>query len=522
MYGLADLAHRNRSSALRDLDKPALICGEEQVTYAELSRRVERLAAGLAAHGFRRGDRCAILLRNRVEWLELLFAVAHLGGVSVPLNYLLKPDEIRFAVEDSGSRWLASEQTLWDGVARIAPELDDVTLLTVDAPQSGARCWAEVTDDAHSAVPMVAVSTDEPAIFQYTSGTTGFPKGAVHTHGTVLFNAVAQIVDLEVREDDVHLVVPALCWSAGLHCITLGALWRGATVVVRETGNLTAPDLCGLIERHRTTSAMLAPSVLRIVLGDPQARDHDLSSMRTIISGGEPVSPELLAEIRAVLPGARLLQGYGVSEFPATMAFLDDAEVLARQGAAGRASMLATIRVVDGTGADVPAREHGEIVVRAPSVSPRYHSAPGDPERSAVVDGWLHTGDRGWLDEDGYLHVAGRISEMYTSGGLNVYPAEVERVILDHPDVEEVAVVAIPHERYGQTGRAVVVLREGATVTAEGLEARCREQLANFKLPREWVLRTDPLPRTVSGKIRKFLLGPEVAKTSDTKSRHLV
>lgn len=522
MYGLADVVHRNRSSALRELDKPALICGDEQVSYAELSARVERLAAGLAAHGFRRGDRCAILLRNRTEWLELLFAVAHLGGVSIPLNYLLKPSEIRFAVEDSGARWLASEAALWDGVAPIAPDLADVTLLAVDAPQPGARGWDELTSDVHPRVPMVAVSTDEPALFQYTSGTTGFPKGAVHTHGTILFNAVAQIVDLDVREDDVHLVVPALCWSAGLHCITLGALWRGATVVVRETGNLNAPELCGLIERHRTTTAMLAPSVLRIVLGDPRSRAYDLSSMRTIISGGEPVSPDLLAEIRAVLPEARLLQGYGVSEFPTTMAFLDDVEVLERRGAAGRASMLATIRVVDEAGAEVAARAHGEIVVRAPSVSRRYHGPPGAPERSAVVDGWLRTGDRGWLDEDGFLHVAGRISEMYVSGGLNVYPAEVERVIQSHPDVAEVAVVAVPHDRYGQTGRAVVVLRDPDAVSADELDALCREQLANFKLPREWELRVDPLPRTVSGKIRKFLLGPSPEKTHDIESRRPV
>ncbi|MGE4425728.1 MAG: AMP-binding protein [Solirubrobacteraceae bacterium] len=508
MYGLADIVHRNRTSALRDLDKIALVCGEEELTYAALGERVSRLAAGLHAAGFRRGDRCAILLHNRTEWLELLFAVAHLGGVSVPLNYFLKPKEVRFAVKDSGARWLASEAALWEGVASVAQDLDDVTLIAVDAPRPGARTWGELTDPTHPAVAMVPVMTDEPALLQYTSGTTGFPKGAVHTHGTLLFNAAAQIVDLGVGEDDVHLVVPALCWAAGLHCITLGALWRGATVVVRPTGNLTAPELCALIERRRTTTAMLAPSVLRIVLDDPRSREHDLSSMRLIISGGEPVSPELLGQVRAVLPEARLMQGYGVSEFPSTAAFLDDAEVLARRGAAGRASMLATIRVVDEDGHDLPPHEHGEIAMRAPSISTRYHGPADGPPRTAVVDGWLRTGDRGWTDEDGFLHVAGRVSEMYISGGLNVYPAEVERVLQDHDAVAEVAVVAVPHERYGQTGRAIVVLHEADAVTAEELEALCRDELANFKVPREWSLTTDPLPRTVSGKVRRFLLVP--------------
>jgi fatty-acyl-CoA synthase len=509
VYGLADLIHRNATSQQRDLTKPAIVCGDEEVSYAELGARVRRLAGGLAAAGFARGDRCAILLHNRVEWLELLFAVAHLGGVTVPLNYFLKPKEILFAVEDSGARWIAGESVLWDGIAAIEDDLPEgVRCIAVDAPQPGALSWGELTAAGHPDAPLATVTTEDECLYQYTSGTTGFPKGAVHTHGTVLFNALAQIVDFGVAEDDVHLVVPALCWSAGLHCLTLGALWRGATVVLRPTGNLTAEELCGLIERRRTTSAMLAPSVLRIMLDSDVAAGYDLSSMRVILSGGEPVDPALLARLREHLPKAKLMQGYGVSEFPTTMAFLDDDEVVARRGAAGRASMLATIRVVGPDGAELPAGEHGEIVCRAPSVSTRYHTAPDAPPRSAVVDGWLHTGDRGWIDDDGFLHIAGRVSEMFISGGLNVYPAEVERVLQTHPHVAECAVVAIPHDRYGQVGRAVVVLREPDATSAEELEALCREELANFKVPREWHLTTDPLPRTVSGKVRKFMLAP--------------
>jgi fatty-acyl-CoA synthase len=514
LYGMADLLDRNGTSRLGDLDRPALICGERRLTYGELRDTVRTAAAGLAAAGFERGDACALFMRNSLEYLPLVFAVAHLGGRVVPLNYFLKPREVAHAVNDSAARWLATDPSLWETIAEARPELPAATrLLSIGDVGPDALRWDELMASGEGkggeAVP---VETEDHFLLQYSSGTTGFPKAIVHTHGTVLFNAAAQVIDFDVRPEDVHLVVPALCWAAGMHCITLGALWRGATVVVRESGEMTADNLFGLIESHKATTMMLAPSVLRIVLGADRATDYDLSSVRLVLSGGESVPAPLLEAFQRYIPSARLMQGYGVSEFPSTMAFFDSDEVGTEGSPAGRASMLAKIKVVGEDDAELPAGTHGEIVVRAPSTAESYHD---NPEATASMSrgGWLHTGDQGWVDEHGLLHIAGRVKDMIISGGLNVYPAEIERVLDSHPDVIEAAVIGVPHDRYGESGHAIVVVADPAAVDTGALEALCRDELANFKVPRSWELRTEPLPRTVSGKVRKFLLEPEAVAT---------
>jgi fatty-acyl-CoA synthase len=511
LYGIADLLDRNETSRLADLDRPALICDERSLTYGELRETVRTAAAGLAAAGFERGDALALFMRNSLEYLPLVFAVAHLGGRVVPLNYFLKPREVSHAVNDSGARWLAGDPSLWETIDAARPDLPAGTrLVSVGDPGAEALLWGELMSmgegKGDEAVP---VSTEDHFLLQYSSGTTGFPKAIAHTHGTVLFNAAAQVIDFRITEDDVHLVVPALCWAAGMHCITLGALWRGATVVVRPSGEMTADNLFGLIQRHGATTMMLAPSVLRIVLGADRAEDFDLSSVRLVLSGGESVPAPLLEAFQRYIPSARLMQGYGVSEFPSTMAYFDSDEVGTEGSPAGRASMLAKIKVVGEDDADLPAGTHGEIVVRAPSTAASYHD---NPEATAAMskNGWLHTGDQGWVDDYGLLHIAGRVKDMIISGGLNVYPAEIERVLDDHPDVIESAVIGVPHDRYGEAGHAIVVVAEPDGVDVAVLEARCRDELANFKVPRTWEVRVEPLPRTVSGKVRKFLLEPQV------------
>jgi fatty-acyl-CoA synthase len=473
---------------------------------------VRTAAAGLAEAGFERGDGCALFMRNSLEYLPLVFAVAHLGGRILPLNYFLKPNEVAHAVADSGARWLAGDPGLWETIEAAGPNLPAGTrLLSIGDPGAEALQWDELMSTGEGkGVEPVPVSTEDPFLLQYSSGTTGFPKAIVHTHGTVLFNAAAQVIDFGLTEDDVHLVVPALCWAAGMHCMTLGALWRGGTVVVRPSGEMTADNLFGLVDRHKVTTMMLAPSVMRIVLGVDGPSTYDLSSVRLVLSGGEPVPAPLLKSFQHYIPQARLMQGYGVSEFPSTMSFFDSDEVEPEGSPAGRASMLAKIKIVGEDEVEVPSGTHGEIVVRAPSTAEGYHDNP-EATASMSRNGWLHTGDQGWVDDHGLLHIAGRVKDMIISGGLNVYPAEVERVLDAHVDVIEAAVIGIPHDRYGETGHAIVVVAESVEIEPAELESLCREELANFKVPRSWEFRTEPLPRTVSGKVRKFLLEPRVA-----------
>ncbi|MFF0105907.1 AMP-binding protein [Streptomyces hirsutus] len=510
LYGLTDTVLRRRTGWQHDPDKVALVFEDERVTYGQLADRVLRLAAGFAARGFRAGDTVAVLLANRPAYIETVYAVAHLGGVVVPVNYLLRPAEIAYIVADSRAGWVVTEERLRAGLADVTGRAGDdgaraVRRVVVDGAHEGELAYDTLLDHEPTEAPPPTAASEQRLLLQYTSGTTGFPKGVVHTHGTVLFNALAQIVDFDVTSDDVHMVVPSLSWAAGLHCLTLSTLWRGGTVVLKRTGGFTAEDFCALVERDGVTTAMLAPSVVRIILASDAPERHDLSSLRLVLAGGEPVTAAEIEQIQRRIPLVRFMQGYGVSEFPSTMVYLDSDQVVRHDGAAGRSSLAANVRVVDRSGDDTKPGEHGEIAVRSPQTSGVYHAKEG-AEASAVVDGWLRTGDRGFVDDDGHVHVAGRVKEMIISGGLNVYPAEVERVLQGHVHVREAAVVPVPDTRYGQVGRAVVVVDDVRRVTPDELEALCRRELAGFKVPRHWVLRTAPLPRTVTGKIRRFEL----------------
>ncbi|WP_127479333.1 AMP-binding protein [Nocardioides pantholopis] len=508
LFGLADILLRPRTSTGHDPAHTALVLGERKVSYAELTDRVLRLATGLHDRGFRRGDVVALYLKNRAEYLELVFAVAHLGGVLAPLNYLLRPAEVAHIVADSEARWLVTEPSLREGVSTSSgPEFLVLTDADPDAVVDGAATLAY--DDLISgaaAPPHAHVQSEDRTLLQYTSGTTGFPKGAVHTHGTVLFNALAQVVDFGITRDDVHVVVPSLSWAAGLHCLTLSTLWRGGTVVLKETGGFDAGDLAGLVERHGVTTGMFAPSVIRMLLDSGAPATRDLSSLRLVLSGGEPVPAAEIGEFQRLVPGLDLHQGYGVSEFPTTMLHLAAADVVGHGGAAGLSSVIANVRILGEDHRDVGPGEHGEIVVRSPATSVAYHQRDGEPT-TAVVDGWLHTGDRGFIDDGGFVHVAGRSKEMIVSGGLNVYPAEVERVLAARPGVVEVAVIGVPDRKYGEVGHAFVVVEEGAAVDQEDLVGFARRELAGFKVPRLWTIRTEALPRTVTGKLRRFELG---------------
>jgi fatty-acyl-CoA synthase len=506
-YTVAALLRKNRSAGLTNPDRTAVIFGDRRVTYDELDERSSRLASALHRSGFERGDRLAVLAYNRVEYLEVFFAVAKLGGVIVPVNYLFKPAEVKHLLDDSGARWMVVEASLWESVRPVrGTTIGEVSFISLggDAPEPDTSAYEDLLSSGSPDGVDVEVSDADVFLLQYTSGTTGFPKGATHTHATVLWNSLHQVADFAMTRHDVYLCIPALCWAAGLHDFTLAALWIGGTVVLRPSRGFDPAEVFASIEQHRVTITLFVPSVLRMVLGH-ELEKHDLSSLRLVLSGGEPVPVPALEEFSRRLPTCDLVQGYGMSEFPTLMTYLDRDYGVTKRGSAGRATRITELRVVDGEGKDVPAGEHGEIVVRSPATMIGYWQRP-EATAEALAGGWFHTGDRGYVDDDGFLFIAGRQKDMIISGGLNVYPAEIERVIEAHPAVREVAVVGVPDDRYGEVGEAHVVVVEGATVSEAELEALARAELANYKVPRHWRLRSEPLPRTASGKLQKFEL----------------
>jgi fatty-acyl-CoA synthase len=483
-----------RSSA----DSSAVKFQGKSLTYRELDERSDRLAAGWAAAGFKKGDRAGVLMHNRLEWFEVLFALAKLGGVIVPLNYMLKAPELRFILDDCGAAWLVTE----DRFAGIVPQLCD---------DAGDRRPVMVSSDyerlvASGAGPVdVEVRADDLLLLQYTSGTTGFPKGAMHTHATVLWNSYHQIPDFHLTSDDVYYVIPALCWAAGLHDLALATLWAGGRVVLNPSTGFSPAAFCETVARERVTASLLVPAVLKRVLASGEVARHDLTSLRMLMSGGEPVPVGAIEDLHRQLPTCPLIQVYGMSEFPTLMLLLDVEEAMTRLGSAGKACSIAEIRVVGEHGDDVPPGETGEILCRSPACLTGYYGRE-DASRETLRGGWLHTGDLARVDEDGYVFIAGRAKDMIISGGLNVYPAEVERAIIQHSAVAEAAVIGVPDEEWGEVGKAVVVLEDGAQLDPSELRAVLKKQLAGFKIPKHFVLRHEPLPRTTSGKVQKFIL----------------
>jgi acyl-CoA synthetase (AMP-forming)/AMP-acid ligase II len=501
-FSVADLIRKGGASA-GSPDAEALVFEGRRVTFGELDRRSDELAAGLRARGLGKGERVAILSYNSVEFFEVYFAVAKLGAVIVPINYLLRPAEVDYALRDSGATWLFADAgglETFSGVRAEHPELNVVAL----EPGGEGLVYEDLLDPETPAPGEGEVGPEDLFLLQYTSGTTGYPKGAMHTHGTILFNALPQITDFGLTPDDVHMIQPALCWAAGINNIVL-ALWSiGGRVVLRPSRGFDAEELCGQLAAEGVSIMIGVASVLRMLVDSGQLSRHDLARLRLIAVGGEAVAPSLLDGAREQLPQTEIAQVYGQTEFPTLMAFLGGERALEKPASTGLATSGCKLKVVGEDGEQLPAGEHGEIICRSPATMKGYWMKP-EQTAETIVDGWLRTGDRGYCDEEGYLYIAGRSKEMYISGGLNVYPAEAEVVLAEHPDVAEVAVKGVPDERFGEAGCAFVV-PVGESVDLDALAAFCRERLATYKVPRHWVQLDEPLPRTASGKPQKHRL----------------
>jgi fatty-acyl-CoA synthase len=493
---------RKHATGRGGADRRALTFEGMSLTYRELDERSDRLAAGWNAAGFRKGDRVGVLMYNRLEWFEVLFGLAKLGGVIVPLNYMLKGPELRFILDDCDAAWLVVEDRFIDVVPQLRDDAANRRVVMV--PDAYEELLA-----AGKGPVETEVRANDLLLLQYTSGTTGFPKGAMHTHATVLWNSYHQIPDFQVTADDVYCIIPALCWAAGLHDLALATLWAGGRVVLNPSTRFSPTVFCETVARERVTASLLVPAVLKRVLASGELARHDMSSLRMLMSGGEPVPVGAIEDLHRELPTCPLIQVYGMSEFPTLMLLLDVEEAMTRLGSAGKACSIAEIRIVGEHGEDAAPGEVGEILCRSPACLTGYYGRE-DASRETLRDGWLHTGDLARVDEEGYVFIVGRAKDMIISGGLNVYPAEVERIIVQHPAVAEAAVIGVPDGVWGEVGKAVVVLEEDAELDESDLRLMLKQELAGFKIPKHFELRHEPLPRTTSGKVQKFILRAEL------------
>jgi long-chain acyl-CoA synthetase len=480
---LAQLLH---AAAHRLPHAPAIALGTRSVaTYGALAARVAGLAAGMTGRfGLAPGDRVALVMKNCPQYYEVMFACWHAGLAAVPVNAKLHPKEVAYIIGNSGARLCFATPELAGSV--VGCEVIDVASAT----------YARL--DATPAAP-AEVRPDDLAWLFYTSGTTGVPKGAMLTHRNLLFATQAYYADID-RLGPGDAIVHAAPMSHGSGLYGVPHVAAGALNVIPESGGFEAEEVFGLIAAHRGVSFFAAPTMVVRLLASPAAGTADLANLKTITYGGAPMY--VADALRAIdLFGPRLYQLFGQGESPMTITGLPQSEHAARSHleTCGFARTGVEVRVVDGEDRDLPAGEVGEILTRSDCVMAGYWQNP-QATAQTLRGGWLHTGDLGSLDEAGYLTIRDRSKDMIISGGSNIYPREIEEVLLKHPAVAECSVIGRPHAEWGEEVVAFVVRR--GSVTAQELDAVCLEQIARFKRPRDYRF-VDALPKNNYGKVLK-------------------
>ncbi|WP_219506086.1 long-chain-fatty-acid--CoA ligase [Nonomuraea ceibae] len=481
-------------------DAEALVDERRRHTYRELDGRVNRLAAALAARGVGKGDRVAVLGLNGVEVVESWLATLRLGAIAVPVNFRLVADEIAYVLRDSGAKALVSDLAFAPAVdlARgSAPSVTSVITIGGDYDDVLAAAVDEtVPGGAHD---------DDPAFIMYTSGTTGAPKGAVLTHRNLLLHAFSSIVTQGGTEPyAVWMSAAPLFHIAGLSGL-LPVFIIGGKSIIPPSGGFDPEATVRTLDVEGVTSCFMVPAQWQAVCSVPGLDGHDLSRLRRISWGASPAFTSLLQTMIDKFPQADVCSAFGQTECSPVTTLLRGEDSLRKIGSVGTPILNVEVRVVDDAMNDVPRGEIGEIVYRSPMVMKEYWNNPA-ATAEAFQGGWFHSGDLVRQDDEGYFYVVDRKKDMIISGGENIYCAEVENALADHPGVAEVAVVGVPHPRWGETPLAVIVPRDPASPpTPAEIEDYSRARLAAYKRPRH-VLIVDALPRNPSGKVVKTQL----------------
>jgi len=484
--------------------RPALTFGDRQDTYKVFRARAGSFAGGLAALGVRTGDRVAILQPNGPALLETLFAAFTLGAVAVPINGRLHPREVAVIMQDSQPRVLVAGSEFLTGLDSVRGEMPPVQLIASEAA-GGALAYDRVLSMGALDVADAEVDPGAVAWLFYTSGTTGRPKGAMLTHRNLLAMTMNVFADIyPFTADDVVLHAAPLTHGSGLYA--LPAIAKGAHNIIFPPRSFDAGALLREIaERRATVIAFLSPTQLTRLVRSPERPRHDLSSLRAIIYGGAPMAARDVEEALAAF-GPILVQLYGQGEAPMTITALDPAVLhdpaeRGRLSSAGTARTDVEVRIVDEAGAPLPPGTVGEVALRGDVVMAGYWRNP-EATAEALRNGWLHTGDLGYLDDRGYLFLQDRTRDVIITGGANVYCREVEDVLLRHPAIHDAVVFGIPDDEWGEAVMAVVVLAPGAALSEAETMAFCRDHLAGYKKPKR-VEFVAEIPRNAYGKVTR-------------------
>lgn len=499
-----NMSHLISWSAKHYGDRTAFIFNERKLTYREIDRRATRLAHGLRRIGVASGDRIALLIGNLPEYAESEFAVAKAGAVRVPFLIQSSPAELeRWLLTAECNVVIASSEGL-DKVRKVRDKSSrHFTVVAIGSARADEVDYERLIADAPESPLDIDIRADDPYAIRFTGGTTGTPKGVVMSHRNMVAVVTNTVLNWPIYGSDVGLHIHPLSHAAGM---MMYAYWSvGATNVIRPAFAFDPADFAKSVERHHVTSVFMIPTVLNVLLDSDAIKRADLSSIRTIVYGGAPI-PLVRLEQGIERFGPVFLQVYGTSEAPFALTTLHreehqtvDGRVPARLRSAGREIRNVEVRVVAPNGESLSAGEVGEIAARSDTTMVGYWK---NPELTAqrIVDGWVRTGDMGYLDADGYLYIVDRKEDMIITGGFNVWPAEVEDVLYRHPSVREAAIFGVEDTKWGEAVTASVVLQAGDNTTEAEIIAFLAERLAKYKVPKRVMLRAEPIPKSPVGK----------------------
>jgi fatty-acyl-CoA synthase len=489
--------------ARRDPHRTALVVGSQRTDYAELESRAGRVAGALREAGVKPGRRVATALKNRVEFVEMLFGTARAGAIFVPLNFRLSSEEVAYALGDSGAEIVVVQEDTAAAVAAALELLDGERprVISVDGPGADYDDWR----DAAYPLDPHPVRPEDPVSIVYTSGTTGPPKGAVLTHGGVLSNVENYLADWDLRRDDATLVVNPI-FHVVLYILTVPLLYKGGKVVLME--DFDPAEAVRLAEAEEITVWFAIPTAWQMMLATPELAQLDTSRLRFIGSGGA-ACPQPLMDRFAEL-GLDYRQGYGLSETTSSATTMGPGDQARKPGSIGRPFFHVEYRIVDEEGKVLGPGEVGEIQLRGRNVCAGYWRKPKETAESFAADGWFSTGDIGRADSDDFIWIVDRKKDLIISGGENISSIEVEQAVVSHPRVEEAVVVGLPHERWGETPCAVVTTGDGDELDPADLIEHCRERIAHYKCPTV-VITVAELPKTATGKISKLAVRELIA-----------
>ena len=486
-------ANRSSKQAIREVETG------RSFTYGDLDRRIDAMAAYLRSVGVGRGDRVAVLAQNGVEYFDVQFACARTGAICVLLNWRLTVPELEYIINDSSPTVMVHDVMFAESAEELQRRCGIDTLLAIDHADGSSAYETTLASFDGQSVEEVELTHDDVITIMYTSGTTGLPKGAMITHGMNFWNVVNLGFPVGLGLDTVHLNVLPLFHTGGLNCYSNPVLHAGGTVVIMKTFDPgEALRVIGDPEEG-ITHFFAVPAPYQFMMQHPDFESTDLSRLRIAGVGGAPCALPILEGWTE--RGVLLSQGFGMTETSPACISLDPGDALRKLGSTGKALLHTEFRIVNESGVDCGADEIGELWVAGPNITPGYWNKP-EATASSFEGRWLKTGDAARMDDEGFVYIVDRWKDMYISGGENVYPAEVENVLYQLPEIAEAAIIGVPNDRWGEVGLAVLALKPDASIDRTKVVEHCAGQLAKFKVPHDIAI-VDALPRNATGKVLK-------------------